>query len=145
MPVVTDAAEFVKTLVESLGITSGGSPVEVVRRKTPSLPEGKSPPQIVISVGAEGPADYLDFEESEGISHPVAVTVVSAGGTREADDDTVRGWIQQIRRLVGKASTWAGFAGFLDVTRDGKVPFDRSALGKDFNYYTQVFTVRLQE
>lgn len=145
MPVVTDVAEFVKAAVESLGITSGGSPVGVVRRKTPSLPEGKAPPQIVISVGAEGDTEYLDFEGSEKLSYPVAVTIVSGGGTREADDDTVRGWVQQIRELVGDADTWAGFFGFLDVTRDGKLPFDRAALSKDFNYYTQVFTLRVQE
>ncbi len=145
MPVVADVADYVKAAVESLAITSGGTAVEVVRRKTPSLPEGKSPPQIVISVGAEGATDDMDFEGSDGISYPVAVTIVAAGGTREADDDTVRGWVQQIRRKFADETTWTGFLGFLDCTRDGKLPFDRSALSKDFNYFTQVFTVRVQE
>jgi hypothetical protein len=118
--------------------------VTVARRKLPALPEGAVTPQVVVSIGAEGPVEPIDATR-DLVSYPVAVTIVTATGAQAADDATVRDWRQRIRRKVQDVATWAAVSGWNAVRTEGKEPFDPQALPKDFNFSTQVFTVEVLE
>lgn len=141
MSVAADIADAVVTAVEALALTG----VTVVRRKTPSLPPGVSPPQVVVSVGEEGDTDYLTATLCL-VTYPVSVTVVTAaGGKKLVDDDTLRGWREQIRGAVDAKTAFAAVSEFNAVHSGGRAPFDPAALAKDLNYSTQTFTVEAIE
>ncbi len=142
---VGDAIEAALT---ALGITDPhGDPYELVtiaRRKLPTLPEGKLPPQIVISVSAFGKVEPIDAT-TDMIGYPVAVTIVTAEGAKAAYQPLIDLWRQRIRRAIQDRTTWQELDGWNAVETLGKEPFDSSALSKDFNFSTQVFTVEVLE
>lgn len=131
-----------KSAVEALALSG----VTVVKRKTPSVPEGTTAPlpQVVITVGEEGPTEYLTAT-TKLKTYPLAATIVTAGGVPLADDPTVRAWRQQIEEKLDARATWAGLAGFNEVNITNKLPFDASALAKDFNYSPVVAEVEVLE
>ena len=119
-------------------------PASVVKRKQPTLPEGKTAPAIVVSVGAFGDVAKVDAL-TDLVSYPVAVTVVTGDGEVAADDPVPRKWLDQIRKKLQSRASWAGLTGFNTVKTTGKEPFDPTALNKNWNYGTQVFTVSVLE
>lgn len=141
MSVAGDVATAVETAITALALSG----VTVVRRKTPTLPEGTTAalPQVVVSIEAEGEVEQIDYS-TDLVRYPVAVTIVTADG-KNADDDAVRGWRQQIRRAVEARATWSGLSGWNAIGITGRAPFDASALSKDLNYSTIVFTVEVLE
>jgi hypothetical protein len=143
--VASDVANAVETAVEALALT-GVAAGQVVRRKIPAVPEDATLPQVVVSVGEEGDIEFADFEGSVFVGYPVAVTIVTAGGAKLADDDTIRTWRESIRRKCHDRAAYAGVTGFLEVKAQGRVPFDEGALSKDFNFsIVAVFTVTCLE
>lgn len=120
------------------------TPVPISRRKTPSLPEGKSPPELVVSVGAFGRVEPIDARR-DMVGYPLAVTIVTAGGTAAAYEPLIDNWRQRVRRAVQARATWAAVGGWNSVETEGKEPFDSAALPKDFNFSVQVFTVFVLE
>lgn len=127
-----------------LGLAVGVVLVTISRRKTPSLPGGKEPPEIVISIGEEGQIEPMDCTR-DFVRYPVAVTIVTGGGAKLGDDATVRAWREQIRKKLQSRSVYAGLAGWNGVSTVGKAPFEPSALPKDYNFSMQVFTVEILE
>ena len=128
------------------GITALAFPgVTGERRKIPALPAGKDPPQIVVSVGEEGDTIYLDFEYHVLVRYPVAVTIVTAGGSLMEDDNTLRDWRESIRKKIDDPATYSAVTGFMRTLSAGRVPFDVSALSKDLNFAVQVFTAEVLE
>ena len=142
MSVAGDIADLTKAAIEALALTG----VTVQRRKTPSLPAGENPPQVVISVGEEPETEYLTAAHNLN-RYAMAVTIVTAGGKKLADDETLRSWRQSIRRKLDdlERTTFAALTGFNRVTTGGRSPFNPAALGKDLNYSVQVFTVEVKE
>lgn len=136
---VGDAA---KAAVDLLALPS----VTCVKRKTPSRPEGATAPlpEVVVSVGEEGKAERLTAQ-TKLKTYPVAVTIVTAGGQKAADDPTVRDWRQQIEQALFARATWSGIDGWSVVNITDKAPFDTAALSKDFNYSTIVAEVEVVE
>lgn len=144
MAIATDVATAVETAVQALALAGVGND-QVVRRKVPDVPEGAELPQVVISVGEEGDVRFVDFEGTVVVRYPVAVTIVTDGGAKLADDATVRTWRESIRKKCGDRATYAGVTGFLEVTASGGPPFDRRALSLDFNYSVYSFDVTVLE
>lgn len=127
--------------VVALGLVPADS---VVKRKQPTLPEGKPVPAIMVSVGAFGDVTKVDAL-TDLVSYPVAVTVVTGDGEVAADDPEPRKWLDQIRKKLQNRTSWSGLAGFNTVRTTGKEPFDALASSKNWNYGTQVFTVSILE
>lgn len=146
MSKAAEVAGAIKAAVEGLGWTAGDPPaaVPVVCRKTPSLPPGKEPPQVVIVIGEEGDSEYLSAAR-DLITYPAAVVYFSAGGKKLADDTEVRDRREAVRKKMEAAATFAGVAGFNRVLAGGKAPFDPGALAKDLNASYQVFRVEVIE
>lgn len=145
MPVSTDIGNALESGIEALALT-GVAADQVVRRKIPAVPEGATLPQVVISVGEEGEIRFADFEGSVFVDYPAAVTIVTAGGAKLADDDTLRDWRERVRKKGHDRATYSGVSKFHEVTASGKVPFDVGALSKDFNFsVVAVFTVTCLE
>lgn len=140
MSVAGDIADAIVTAVEGLALTG----VTVVRRKTPSLPAGVDPPQVVVSVAEEG--DIRPHTATKDlVRYPVAVTIVTGGGKKLADDDTVRDWRESIRVAVNTRATFSGVGEFNQVDPGGRAPFTAAALAKDLNHSVLVFTVTTRE
>lgn len=135
--------DAVKAAVEALGLTGLKG---VVKRKKPDVPEGDTVglPQAVVSVGEEGKTEYLTAVKKLK-TYPAAVTIVTGGGMKAADDAQVRQWREQIERKLESYATWSGFAGWNETNITNKAPFDASALSKDFNYSTVVADVQVIE
>lgn len=140
-----DVGDKVVAALTALAITTGAPAVlvPISRRKLPNLPEGKPPPEIVVSVGAYGRVEPIDATR-DMVSYPMAVTIVTGGG-KAGYDATIDQWRQQIRRALQTRANYAALAGWNAVTTEGKEPFDPAALAKDFNYSVQVFTVEVLE
>jgi len=139
--------DVAKAAVDAIGITNNAVAVPSVKRKTPSVPEGDTLglPQFVISVGEEGKVETLTATEKLK-RYPVAVTIVTGGGSKAADDPTLRSWRQQLEQKLDARDTWrTDVAGFNEVNITNKLPFDASALAKDFNYATVVAEVQVIE
>lgn len=134
--------DIAKSAVQALALSG----VTVVKRKTPSLPEGTSAglPQVVISVGEEGRTEYLSATKKLK-TYPVAATIVTAGGQQAADDATVRDWRQRIELKLEARATWTGLAGWNRVVITNKAPFDQATLSKDYNYATVVAEIEVVE
>jgi hypothetical protein len=141
MSVAGDIADAVVTAVRGLSLVPSAS---VVRRKTPSLPQGVDPPQIVVSVGEENEITPLTSTKDR-VRYPVSVTIVTGGGKKLADDDTVREWRESIRVAVNRRATFSGVSEFNQVDPGGKRPFDPGAMAKDLNYSVLTFTVTTRE
>lgn len=139
MSVAADIADAVEDAVAALALTG----LTVVRRKTPAVPEGATLPQAVVSVGDEQVEDLTATQAL--VTYTVAVTVVTAGGSKLADDDVLHAWRQSIRRKLEDLSVWAAVAGFNEVRNGGVTPFDAAALPRDFNYSTLTFRVSALE
>jgi len=141
--VASDIADAVVTGVRGLGLVDSAA---VVRRKTPSLPHGTQPPQIVVTVAEEGDTEHLTAHLNQ-VTYPVAVTVVTGGGKKLLDDDTLRSWRQQIKAKVDdqQQATFAGVSQVDRVTAGGRAPFDPAALHGDLNYSVLTFAVEAVE
>lgn len=118
--------------------------VTVSRRKTPSLAQGQEPPQIVVSIGEEGTIKPMTAKK-DFVTYPVAVTIITAGGKKLADDETLRIWREQIRVAVNQRGTFSGVPQFNQIDPTGKAPFNAAALAKDLNYSVLVFSVQTIE
>jgi hypothetical protein len=138
--VAGDVAGAVAAAVEGLALAG----VTVVRRKTPSLPHGASPPQAVVCVGEEGEDDYLTARLRR-VRYPVVVALVTAAGAALGDDDAFRDWRERVRDAVDRKGAFAAVPEFDAVSHTGRVPFDQAALRQDLNYGFQVFTVETIE
>jgi hypothetical protein len=140
--VAGDIADLVKTGITALALSS----VTVKRRKTLSLPQGEDPPQVVVAVGDEPDTEYLTADENLN-RYAVGVAILTAGGKKTGDDDTIRDWRQSIRRKIDdlERTTFATLTGFNRVTTGGRNPFNTAGLPKDLNVSIQVFTVEVLE
>ena len=118
--------------------------VTVARRKTPAVPEGAPLPQAVVSVAEEGEVEYLTARTTL-VTYPVAVTLVTKGGTLLAEDAALRDWRERVRKRVEAVATFAGVAGFNAVSAGGREPFDRAALAKDLNFSSLLYRVEVVE
>lgn len=139
MSVAGDIGEAVEAAVTALALTG----VTVVRRKTPSVPEGATLPQAVVSIGDER-AERLDAT-TQLVTYTVAVTLVTAGGAKLADDDTLHTWRQSVRRKLEDRAVWGTVSGWSEVRLGGVVPYDAAALAKDFNYSPITYQVFVRE
>ncbi len=137
------AADIETAVVAALN-TLAFSGVTVAKRKTPSAPEGKALPLIAVSVGEEGEVEYLTARKTM-VKYPVAVTIVTAGGTALADNDTIRTWREAIRKKMEAPATFAAVTGFNAVFAGGREPFDRAALAKDLNYSSLLYRCEVIE
>ena len=142
---VSDAVgAAVAAAVQAIGITDSAVAVPVDRRKTPSLPSGKKPPRIVVSVGDVPATEYLTADEKLR-TYPVAVTIVTAKGEDLADDPVIRQWRDQIDGAVDTRAAFGSVSGFNQVDAQGGPPFDPAALPKELNYSIQTFAVQVIE
>lgn len=123
-----DLGDRAKTAVEALTLTG----VTVTKRKTPSLPEGKSPPAVVITV-VQVKWERLTATEKVN-TFAVTATVITGGGAKAADDATVRKWLKQIESVLEAQATFIAVPGFDGIDIRPGPPFDPAALAKDFNY-----------
>lgn len=140
----TNIANAVKTAVEALSLAG----VTVVRRKTPSVPEGTSAglPQVVVSVREDVETERLTAVTKRR-RFRFAVTIVTAGGQKLADDDTVHTWRESIDDAVfdKQRATFSAVAGFIHLKALGGPVFDPAALPKDFNYSPLSYEAELIE
>lgn len=141
MSVAGNLADAIVTKVRTLSLVASAS---VVRRKTPSLPAGTDPPQIVVSIGEEGDVKPMTSAK-DFVNYPVAVTIVTGAGKQLLDDETIRTWRASIRLAINTRSTFSGVTQFNKVSPTGKAPFNPAALAKDLNYSMLVFTVQTIE
>ena len=79
------------------------------------------------------------------VGYQVAVVVVTAGGSKLADDETVRTWRQQIRRAAEAESNWTSLTGFDHIEAGGSLPYDVQALSRDLNFSPVPFRVFVNE
>ncbi len=114
------------------------------RLKTPSLPQGKDPPRVVVCVGEEGETEYLTSRDRL-VKYPLAVVYFSAGGRKLADDAELRERREAVFNAVDAKAAFAAVPEFNAVSRGGRTPFDPGALPKDLNASVQVFTVEAIE
>lgn len=140
MSVAGNVADAVVAAVGALALTG----VTVARRKTPSLPPGKNPPAVVVTVADEGESEPMTGRK-DFVRYPVGVTIITAGGSALADNETIRLWRGQIRAAVNTPDAFAGVSQFNEVTPAGRTPFDPAALARDLNYSTLTFTVECIE
>lgn len=140
---IGDAAEAALT---ALGLSIGGTALPIKRRKTPSLPEGASPPQIVISISDEQPTERISSAHKMRTVR-FSVTIVTGGGAKAAEDATLQKWRELIDREIfdGQKSTFAGVKGFIHLAAFGGQLFDRQALPKDFNYTPLAYEAKASE
>ncbi|AMV27560.1 hypothetical protein VT84_24375 [Gemmata sp. SH-PL17] len=125
-------------------------PANVVKRKAPSLPPGKEPPAIVVTVGeagAEGRTEPLTATQKINRYPTTVVVITAAGGKALLDDEALREWRDRIEDRIDDRSrtTFAALAGFNKVDTVGKAPFDGAVLPKDLNYSAQTFEVEVIE
>jgi hypothetical protein len=139
--VAEQVSDAVRAAVDGLSLS--GFP-DSVALKAPILPPGLEPPQAVVTVGPEGDAEYL-WAGVVLMRYPVAVTLVTAGGYTLADDMTLRGYRERVRKVLDTEATYSGVTGFNTITVGGRAPFDMAALDKTLNYSTVVVTVEVIE
>lgn len=144
MSKAADVAEAIETAVIAIPslITAG---FVVKRRKLPTLPDGQDPPQAVVSVAEEGDTEYLAFGGKVLIHYPAVVLLVTAGGKKLGDDDTLRGYRESVRKKVDDPTVFASVSQFHKVRSGGSSPFSPPALKQDYNYSLQTFTVTVVE
>lgn len=140
--------------IAALSITDGSpaAVVPVVKRKVPSLPRGKEPPQIVVVV-QEDKLEALTATQKLR-TFTLSVVIVRAGGRMLAVDPVVQGWRQQIEQALDDKGKTA-FAGIsIAVTGarfnrcdcvGGPVPFDPTGLPKDVDWSGLRFSVEVIE
>jgi hypothetical protein len=140
-------ADAVVTAIRGLALVPDAS---VVKRKTPSLPPGADPPQIVVVVGEAGAEGMTEpvWRTAKLNRYPTLVLIVTAaGGKALADDETLREWRDLIEDEIDdkERTTFASVPGFNVVTTTGQAPFDGSVIPKDLNYSAQTFNVEVIE
>ena len=141
MSVAGSIADAIVTAIQALALVDSGN---VVKRKVPSLPQGTDPPQIVVSVGEEGPFEPL-WAGYILVKYPASVCIFTAGGKKLGDDETMRTWRQSIRRAVDANGTFSTVSEFNLVDWEGKTPFMQPAAAKDINASLMTFTVEAIE
>ena len=139
MSVAGAIADAVAAAVTAL---NWGAPV--TRRKTPSVPAGTTLPQVVVTVGEEGPVEPLTAR-SQLVRYPVSVVYATTGGRALADDAQLRDRREALRNLLFTASTYAAVTQFNSAEPVGKTPFDPSALALGVVYTEVVVTVETIE
>ncbi|WP_439626027.1 hypothetical protein [Gemmata sp.] len=146
MSVAGTIADAVVAAVTGLGWTAGAPPaaVPVVKRKKPSLPSGKNPVEVVVSVGEEGAVRPLTGSKDR-VKYPATVAIFTAGGKLTGEDEPLRLRREQVRKLVNTRAAFASVPGFNRVTPEGKNPYDPAALAHDLNMSVLVFTVEVDE
>lgn len=112
--------------------------------KAPSLPPGLEPPQLVVTVADDGDAEDI-WAGAVLVKYPVAVTIVTAGGTTLGEDATLRTARELIRKLLHRESTYAGVVGLNRTTAGLRLPYDPAGLDKTLNYSTVSATVEVIE
>lgn len=148
MSTAGDVAALTVAAVQGIGLVkAGGTALDsasVVLRKVPSLPSGKEPPQVVVTVEDEGQTEYLTAT-TKLKKCAVAVTIISGNGQKLLDDSTVRTWRQQIEGVLDRRSTWVTLTGWSETNVTNKAPFDTGALSKDLNYSIVAAEVQVVE
>lgn len=120
----------------------------VVKRKTPSLPDGTEPPCVVVVVGEGGEEGQTEpISATKKVNrYPVTVVIITAGGNL-ADDETIREWRDQIEDALDDRArtTFSTVTGLNVVNTIGKAPFDGALIPRDLNYSAQTFNVEVIE
>lgn len=140
MSTAADVSAAVAAAVTALNLTG----VTVEQLKIPAVPGAAPLPQAVVSVGDEGDFEYLTAT-TKLVTYPCAVTLVTKGGRKLEDDETLRTWRASVWAAVEARATWAGLTGWNETLAGGKEPFDRAALSKDLNWSVLVFRVCVEE
>lgn len=140
-----------KTAIEAIGLTRPATPgpteaVPVIKRKLPGIPEGDASglPQIVVSVGDEGPTEYLTATQKLK-TYPVTAVIVTGTGAITGDDAPVREWREKVEKELDKRTTWAGVSGWNRVSIRNLDPFERAAMQKDLVFSAVVAVVEVIE
>lgn len=140
MSTAADVSAAVAAAVTAMALPG----VTVEQLKIPAVPGAAPLPQAVVSVGDEGEFEYLTAT-TKLVTYPCAVALVTKGGRKLEDDETLRGWREQVWAAVEAWATWAGVSGFNEVRAGGREPFDRAALAKDLNWSVLTFAVEVIE
>jgi hypothetical protein len=114
--------------------------VTVAVRKTPSLPEGTTAPQVVVSVGDEEEVERLTaVTKSRRVKF--TVTLVTGGGTVAQDDATARDWWDRIQDAIydKQRAAFSAIPSYIHLRATGGTVYDRAALSKDWNYLSQSY------
>lgn len=144
--VASQIANAAVAAIEALDLTYNSTSFTVVRRKNPSLPRGKSPPQIVVSVSDR--RNYRDLTATERLcSYALTIAVVTGGGAILSDDDALQLIHEQIRNAIAQKGCFNGAVStFNQVDAGGDIPFDLGVLEKAaLNYSIDPFTVQTIE
>jgi hypothetical protein len=146
MSVAGNIADAVVTAVSALGWTAGDPPaaVPVVKRKKPSMPSGKNPMEVVVSVGEEGEVRPMTGSQ-DWVKYPATVAIFTAGGKLTGEDADLRDKREELRLALNTRTAFATVPGFNRVTAEGKNPYDPAALAQDLNMSVYVFTVEVAE
>ncbi len=144
--VAEEIGDKAKAAVDALAF-SGAT---VVKRKNPGAPEGSgSLPQISVSV-LEDKSEPMD-RRRRLVTYTLVVGIVRGGGTRAADNATVRKWRKQIVETIDDTDreTFAGLSNGAEIEKadytGGRVPFEPAATAKDYDFSQLVFAVEVIE
>jgi hypothetical protein len=144
-----DLGDKAKAAVEALALA--GTPT-VEKRKQPGVPEGVplgTGGQISVTVLEDRgqPLDALRRLET----YKLVIVIVRGGGSKAADDPTVRKWRKLIEEAVDDKdlTTFAGLGNGAEINRasyvGGALPFDAAAALKDYVYSALNFEVEVIE
>ena len=141
-----------KAAVLAIGINKPGvappTAIPCVKRKTPSVPEGEQNglPQFVVSVSEEQEVERLTAAHKLRTVR-FAVTIVTAGGQKAAEDVDVQKWRDQIDDAIydKQLTAFAGVAGFIHLRAFGGKVYDPAGLAKDFNYSSLAYEAQVSE
>ena len=147
MSVAGAIADAAVAAVTGLSLTYGSPPVAFVvkRRKTPTLPQGIDPPQVVVTVGEE-PDTEAATSKKDFKRYPLGVAIITATlGRNLKDDEAVRLIREQVHSTINRATTFAGVPQFNRIDPGRRDPFLPGALPKDVNLSTLLFSVEAIE
>ena len=126
----------VASVVSGLGLQTRTVPPAspaVVRRKRPEVPDGLTPPLIVVCVGDEEVPEVLgtgsDGKLLWAVKRPVTVAIAFKSAGEGGDNLTVRSWREKIWPAVNERSLkGAGLTQVNRVDPRGNAIFDAAAL-----------------
>ena len=136
-----DIGDAVVTAIDALALS--GVPA-AVRLKTPSLPQGVDPPQVVVTCNKTPRTEFLTAD-SYLDTYDCAVTVYGANDAALADDDTFRANAQAIAAALKRWQAFAGVPYFNDANVTAEEIFPRDLLDKTLNRAVISFTVEIKE